>query len=46
VTVDTGVADPALATAEKGADFFRKVTHKIADYLVALATTDTDDLYD
>jgi hypothetical protein len=39
VTADAGVVAPV-----EGADFFRKMTHKIVDYLVALATTDTDDL--
>lgn len=46
VTEDTGVGDPAPATAEKGAEYFRSVTERIAAYLVELAAADPDDLYE
>jgi len=46
VTSDTGVGDPKLATAQKGADFFEALTHRIGDFLVELASADLDDLYE
>jgi creatinine amidohydrolase len=46
LTDDTGVGDPAQATAAAGADFFRAVTERIAGYLVELAAVDLDDLYE
>ena len=46
MTEDTGVGDPAPATAEKGAAYFRSVTQHVADYLVELAAADPDDLYE
>jgi len=45
VTDDTGVGNPAGATAEKGARYVKDVTAKIADFLVELAAADPDDLY-
>lgn len=39
-TEDTGVGNPAAATAEKGAKYFAAVTEKIAGFLVELAETD------
>lgn len=45
ITGDTGVGDPAPATAEKGAVFFDAATERIAEYLVALAGAHLDDLY-
>ena len=46
VTDDTGVGDPSDSTAEKGAKFFRAATERIAGFLVDLAKTDPDDLYE
>jgi creatinine amidohydrolase len=46
VSDDTGVGDPADATAEKGATFFRAVADRIAGFLVQLAKTDPHDLYE
>ncbi len=46
VTNDTGIGDPRGATAAKGAEYFKAVTTKIADFLVELAATDPDDLYE
>jgi len=45
VTKDTGVGDPALATAEKGRRYLEDVTRKIAAFLVELARADLNDLY-
>lgn len=45
VTSDTGIGDPALATAEKGEAFFKVVTQKIGDFLYELAILDPADLY-
>ncbi len=44
VTADTGVGDPAQATAEKGRRFFEALTDKLAKFLVDLDTCDSDDL--
>lgn len=45
VTTDTGIGDPALATAEKGEAFFKIVTDKIGDFLYELAVIHPDELY-
>ena len=45
-TVDTGVGDPRSATREKGAKFFGAVTEKIAGFLVELAGTPPERLYE
>ena len=45
VTDDTGVGDPARATAEKGQRYFETVTTKIAQFLTELAGTRETDLY-
>lgn len=45
VTADTGVGNPALASAEKGRRYFEAVTQKIATFLVELAAADLHDLY-
>ncbi|MDF7812586.1 creatininase family protein [Hymenobacter sp. YC55] len=46
VTADTGVGDPAAATAEKGAAFLATVTANIGQFLVELAAADPQDLYE
>jgi len=46
VTADTGVGNPAAATAEKGAAFLDAVTTNIAQFLVELAAADPQDLYE
>jgi len=46
VTDDTGVGNPAKATAEKGRRYVEAVTGKIADFLVELAGADTAKLYE
>ena len=46
VTADTGVGDPAAATAEKGAAFLEEATSNIARFLVELAAADPQDLYE
>ncbi|MGH7581908.1 MAG: creatininase family protein [Gemmatimonadales bacterium] len=45
VTDDTGVGDPAAATAEKGARFFAAVTERIAGFLIELAASDPEGMY-
>jgi creatinine amidohydrolase len=46
VTDDTGVGNPAAATAEKGRAYVEAVTAKIGDFLVELARADTGKLYE
>ena len=46
VTADTGVGNPARATAEKGKRYFEAVTRQIGDFLIDLARADVNDLYD
>jgi creatinine amidohydrolase len=46
VSADTGVGNPAAATAEKGAAFLEAVTTNIAQFLVELAAADLQDLYE
>ena len=46
VTTDTGVGNPAAATAEKGAAFLDAATTNIAQFLVELAAADPQDLYE
>jgi len=45
VTKDTGIGNPALATAEKGEAFFKLITEKIGDFLYELAVVNPDHLY-
>ena len=45
VTVDTGIGNPAAATAEKGARYFVAIAEQIAAFLVELAGIDPGDLY-
>ena len=46
VTDDTGVGDPRAASAEKGRAYFDAVVRKLAGFLVELAATDRDRLYE
>ena len=46
VTDDTGVGNPAAATAEKGKRYVEVVSTKIADFLLELARADTTKLYE
>lgn len=46
VTDDTGVGNPALATAEKGAVFLDAVTRQFGEFLVELAAADPAKLYE
>lgn len=43
-TADTGVGNPAAATAEKGRRFLEAVTRTIGDFFVDLANANTDNL--
>lgn len=45
VTVDTGVGDPAQASAAKGASFLEAVTERLAGFLTELAAADPEELY-
>jgi creatinine amidohydrolase len=46
VTQDTGIGNPARATAEKGERFFHFLTEKITEFLVQLDKADLGDLYE
>jgi creatinine amidohydrolase len=46
VTADTGVGNPAAATAAKGAAFLGAVTQELGQFLVELAAADPADLYE
>jgi creatinine amidohydrolase len=46
VTDDTGVGNPAAATAEKGRKYVEAVSEKIGNFLVDLARADTAQLYE
>ncbi|MGH7649349.1 MAG: creatininase family protein [Gemmatimonadaceae bacterium] len=46
VTDDTGVGNPAKATAEKGRRFFEAACRRIADFLVELAQADPTAMYE
>ena len=45
ISADTGVGNPALATAAKGERFSAEVTRQVAAFLVELAAADVADLY-
>jgi creatinine amidohydrolase len=46
VTKDTGVGNPKKATAEKGEKFLEKITSQIGDFILELALSDVNNLYD
>lgn len=46
VSADTGVGNPAAATAAKGAAFLSAVTQELGQFLVELAAADLHDLYE
>ncbi len=46
VTADTGIGDPAKATAEKGKRFYALMCQKIGNYLFELAKSDPGDWYE
>ncbi len=46
VTQDTGVGDPADATAEKGRAFLNACTEKIAQFFLELGSADLNDMYE
>jgi creatinine amidohydrolase len=46
VTDDTGIGNPAAATADKGRKYVEAVSEKIASFLVELAQADTEKLYE
>ena len=46
VTEDTGVGNPAAATADKGTRYLDRLTGELADFLVELAAADPQHLYE
>ncbi len=46
VTTDTGVGNPAAATAEKGAAFLGALTTELGQFLVELAAADLQNMYE
>ena len=46
ISADTGVGDPRAATRAKGARYFQAVTERIAGFLVELAVTERERLYE
>lgn len=46
VTADTGIGNPRLATAEKGARYFQAVTQRVSELIVDLDKVNMDDLYE
>jgi creatinine amidohydrolase len=46
VTADTGIGNPAKATADKGAAYVQAAVDRIAGFLVELTALKFDDLYD
>ena len=46
VTDDTGIGNPARATAAKGKSYFEAVTAKIAAFLVELSATPLEEMYE
>jgi len=46
VTEDTGIGNPAKATAQKGERYFNDLTQKIGELMIELAKADIDDLYE
>lgn len=46
VTADTGIGNPAKATAEKGAAYVDATVRRIAEFLVELAALDLENLYE
>jgi creatinine amidohydrolase len=45
VSEDTGIGNPSKASEAKGRRFFKDLSIKLADFLIALAKTDNSDLY-
>lgn len=45
ITDDTGVGNPAAATAAKGEQYFKAITNTIAGFLIELEHTANDELY-
>jgi creatinine amidohydrolase len=46
VTEDTGVGNPSKASVQKGEGYLNAVTQKIAGFLIELAASDVQDLYE
>jgi creatinine amidohydrolase len=46
ISEDTGVGNPAAATREKGASFFKAICGKLGDLFLEISASDLDDLYE
>jgi creatinine amidohydrolase len=46
VSDDTGIGNPKEATVEKGKNYFKTVTQKIADFIVDMNEADTNNMYE
>ena len=46
VSVDTGIGNPEKSTIEKGEKCYKYICNRIAEGLVELATTDTENIYE
>jgi creatinine amidohydrolase len=46
ITDDTGVGNPAEATAEKGKIYFEHITAKVAQVMIEICRTDVSDFYE
>jgi len=45
ITADTGIGDPRKATKQKGEEYFRAVTEKLARLMIEMAGADPDKFY-
>jgi creatinine amidohydrolase len=46
VTEDTGIGNPAKASAEKGLKYLEAITDKISEFFISFAQTISDDVYE
>lgn len=46
ISEDTGVGNPKASTKEKGEKYFRAITTKISNFLIALSKADKNNLYE
>lgn len=46
ISQDTGVGNPAAASAEKGKRYFKDLTSRLSEFFIDLAAADPDDLYE
>jgi creatinine amidohydrolase len=46
VSEDTGIGDPSKATAEKGANYFKDVTQKIAELFLQICQSSKSEIFE